>query len=280
MSVLKCILGIVVLVAVSASAEEEFLTTSERIERVIRDIGPDEMHMEDDIFYDSEADRNADPCTARGCLWPKSADGNIYIAYELSSIYTSREVAIIERGLQSFHQMSCIRFVKRRGQTEYLNIFSGSGCWSSIGRIGRAQSLSLKHPGCVYHGVVQHELLHALGFHHEQKRSDRDQYIRVNLENVMPGKEHNFNKINSLNQNTSYDYGSVLHYSKYAFSKNGQPTLVATPDPTVEFGRATEMSEMDVIRLNRLYECSPSALGKPPPPPANMFQLFRMKKKC
>ncbi|KAF7641311.1 hypothetical protein LDENG_00285530 [Lucifuga dentata] len=30
---------------------------------------------------------NADPCTVRGCLWPKSADGNVYIPYRISNQY-------------------------------------------------------------------------------------------------------------------------------------------------------------------------------------------------
>ncbi|XP_070686495.1 high choriolytic enzyme 1-like [Pempheris klunzingeri] len=256
----KCILGLVVLVAFSAWAEEEVvkaLTASERIERANRDVvrSPDEPYVEDDVAYDSEAERNADPCTSYGCMWPRSGNGKVYIAYVISSVYSSREVSIIERGLQSFHDVSCLRFVRRSDQRDYLNIQSLNGCYSYIGRRGNGQDLSLQRSGCVYHDTVQHEVLHALGFHHEQKRSDRDQYIRVLLENVTPGMEHNFDTVNTLNQGTTYDYGSVMHYSKYAFSKNNQPTLVAIPDPTVEFGRATEMSAKDIIRLNRLYNC-------------------------
>lgn len=48
--------------------------------------------------------------------------------------------------------------------------------------------LSLARSGCLYHGTVQHELLHALGFNHEQTRSDRDKHIRVLLQNVHSGK--------------------------------------------------------------------------------------------
>lgn len=48
--------------------------------------------------------------------------------------------------------------------------------------------LSLARSGCLYHGTVQHELLHALGFNHEQTRSDRDNHIRVLLNNVQSGK--------------------------------------------------------------------------------------------
>lgn len=29
--------------------------------------------------------QNADPCTARGCLWNKDQDGNVYIPYSISN---------------------------------------------------------------------------------------------------------------------------------------------------------------------------------------------------
>ncbi|CAI5665732.1 high choriolytic enzyme 1 isoform X2 [Oreochromis niloticus] len=253
----RCVLGLVALLTISVWAESEVLSTSERIERANRDIvrSPDEPYIVDDIAYGSEAERNADPCTATGCMWPKSADGRVYVPYALSSVYTSREVAVIERALLSFDSFSCIRFIRRTTERDYLNIQSLNGCYSYIGRRYYAQELSLQQSGCVYHDTVQHEVLHALGFNHEQTRSDRDQYIRVLWENITPGMEHNFDKINTLNQGTPYDYGSVMHYHKYAFSKNNQPTLVAIPDSNVEFGYATEISQTDILRLNRLYGC-------------------------
>ncbi|XP_005747702.1 high choriolytic enzyme 1-like [Pundamilia nyererei] len=253
----RCVLGLVALLAISVWAESEVLSTSERIERANRDIvrSPDEPYIVDDIAYGSEAERNADPCTASGCMWPKSADGHVYVPYTLSSVYTSREVAVIERALQSFDSFSCIRLIRRTNERDYLNIQSLNGCYSYIGRLYYAQELSLQQSGCVYYDTVQHEVLHALGFNHEQTRSDRDEHIRVLWENITPGMEHNFDKINTLNQGTPYDYGSVMHYHKYAFSKNNQPTLVAIPNSNVEFGYATEMSQMDILRLNRLYGC-------------------------
>lgn len=62
-----------------------------------------------------------------------------------------------------------------------------SSCYSYIGRRGGKQVVSLARRGCLYHGTVQHELLHALGFNHEQTRSDRDNHIKVLLHNVQSG---------------------------------------------------------------------------------------------
>ncbi|CAL8325846.1 unnamed protein product [Gadus morhua 'NCC'] len=128
-------------------------------------------------------------------------------------------------------------------------------CYSFVGRTGNSQTVSLCRQGCLYHNTVQHELLHALGFNHEQIRSDRDQHIRVLLQNVQSGMQHNFNKIATLNHVTPYDYNSVMHYHKYAFSKNNQPSMVPIPNQNAVIGKATQMSQNDITRLNSLYNC-------------------------
>jgi hypothetical protein len=42
------------------------------------------------------------------------------------------------------------------------------------------------------------------------------------------GKEHNFKKYSEAtvtNFGVPYDYGSIMHYSAQAFSRNGKPTI-------------------------------------------------------
>ena len=57
-----------------------------------------------------------------------------------------------------------------------------------------------------------HELLHTLGFVHEHTRPDRDDFISVNIDNIEPGKEKNFEKRRQGTRNNApYDVFSVMH---------------------------------------------------------------------
>ncbi|CAK6976980.1 high choriolytic enzyme 1-like [Scomber scombrus] len=199
--------------------------------------------------------RNADPCTARGCKWRKYGR-YVRVPIVISNSYSSAERNIIIKGLLTFHKSTCVRFYWRRWwHRSYLYIFSGTGCWSYLGRQGGGQRVSLRRNGCLYQSTVQHEVLHALGFHHEQVRSDRDRYVNILSQNIQSGKESNFRKVGTNNLGTPYDFNSVMHYSKYAFSKNGQPTIVAKSNPNLNFGQASAMSANDIARVNRLYGC-------------------------
>ncbi|XP_042339537.1 low choriolytic enzyme-like [Plectropomus leopardus] len=175
-----------------------------------------------------------------------------------------RERDTIIRGLRSFAASTCIRFTPLNGQRDFVDIQSRSGCFSFVGRRGNAQVVSLSRQGCVFQQIIQHELLHALGFNHEQTRSDRDQHVRILLQNVIRGMEFNFRRIRTRNLGTPYDYNSVMHYGRFAFSRNRQPTIVPIPNPNVAIGRATQMSPTDILRINRLYRCNTRASKRDP----------------
>ncbi|KAL3043207.1 hypothetical protein OYC64_021011 [Pagothenia borchgrevinki] len=230
--------------------KQESLDASDIIERANANIT---THLVDGDIVPNVR-RNAMPCTAKGCRWPKSR-GHVNVPVYISPNYTRTERNIIIKALVTFHASTCIRFVWRNTQRDYLDFFSGSGCWSYLGRQGGGQRVSLKKNGCLLNSTVQHEVLHALGFHHEQVRSDRDRYVSILSQNIKPGQEGNFKKQQTNNLGTPYDFDSVMHYGKYGFSKNNEPTILAKKNLSRDFGTARTMSKNDIARVNKLYQC-------------------------
>ncbi|EFX86899.1 hypothetical protein DAPPUDRAFT_221724 [Daphnia pulex] len=195
-----------------------------------------------------------------GGLWP-----NKIIPYVIDSTYSTEQRNIIASAMDAYHTKTCIRFVPRTTETNYIKIYkSGGGCWSYIGLLNRGvQEVSLDD-GCVASwapGVVMHELMHTAGFWHEHMRPDRDTYVSINLNNVLINYRGNFDMLSTTQVTTlglSYDYGSVMHYPKNAFAIDNNIAVI-TPligNPTI--GQRTGFSDLDVQKLNKLYSCSTS----------------------
>ncbi|CAB3982537.1 chymotrypsinogen B-like [Paramuricea clavata] len=184
------------------------------------------------------------------------------LASSLSGSSSARRV--IDSAMKEWSEKTCIRFVRRTNQAGYVEFFRGGGCWSYVGMTGRKQQISLAG-GCWRHGIVVHEIGHALGFWHEQSRPDRDEYVTIMWDNIPSGNRHNFKKytktqIDSLN--IPYDYASIMHYGRRAFSNNGRDTIVPKKSG-VTIGQRGGLSPSDVQQMNLMYNCKQ---GTPPPP--------------
>ena len=79
--------------------------------------------------------------------------------------------------------------------------------------------LAITGGGCWFEDTVVHEFIHAFGFHHEQVRPDRDNYVEIVYENIPQDKVNNFNLFTgSRTFGVQYDGFSVMHYTSKAFS--------------------------------------------------------------
>ncbi|KAI1237907.1 hypothetical protein IHE44_0013999, partial [Lamprotornis superbus] len=202
------------------------------------------------------------------CLWPKSQDGLVKVPVNISSDFCE---SITERfwiadALQEISTLTCVQFVNRTTETDYVYVERGQSCWSYFGKIGGRQAVGLVKNGCMDKGAIQHEMNHALGFIHEQARSDRDRFVKIMWEHIVAGEQGNFGKMNSKNLGLPYDYSSVMHYGAYDFSSTpGKPTIVPVPDPSTPIGQRDGLSNLDVAKINKLYKCNccSSVLPKP-----------------
>ncbi|XP_077867573.1 uncharacterized protein LOC144356754 [Saccoglossus kowalevskii] len=187
--------------------------------------------------------------------WP---DGVVYYDFSTSAPLASEDEDQVMSAIAYIENRTCIRFTRRTDQQNYINIFSGDGCWSYLGHTGSKQDLSLD-VRCVQLGVILHEMFHALGFWHEHSRYDRDDFVSVNWDNIKPDMISNFDKydLDWMNiQGLEYDYSSILHYNQYAFAVDRSiPTMTPTNPPTAYIGQRDGFSPQDLLEINSLYNC-------------------------
>ncbi|KAM7407562.1 hypothetical protein PAMA_003334 [Pampus argenteus] len=199
--------------------------------------------------------RRSKVCFARSCLWAKSVDGHVYIAYRMSPEYSEMETNLIKKGMENIEKGTCVRFVPRTHQQDYIDIQQKSGCWSYLGVRGGRQTMSLEGPNCFSTGVISHEFMHALGFVHEQSRFDRDNYVTIMWPNIWRDRLRNFEKFKTDNLDLPYDYRSIMHFGMYAYSQDGEPTIVPRNSNVIKLGQASTLSHIDKLKINRLYKC-------------------------
>lgn len=71
---------------------------------------------------------------------------------------------------------------------------------------------------------------------------------------VFLATEFNFIKATAtLTYNVTYDYGSLMHYSKYAFAADPSIPTIITTDPEAEIGQRRILSEKDIYKVNAMY---------------------------
>lgn len=166
----------------------------------------------------------------------------------------------IEEAIAGYQQNTCLKFerVRREPRGPHITFGTGRGCNSPLGKQQTVNKIYLDW-GCLEKGAVQHEIGHTLGFHHEQSRPDRDEYVEVMWDNILRTHHYNYMKYNFDTLGLGYDYDSMMHYGPYYFSKDPKHKLLTlrTKDPKAQhrIGQRVGMSPLDIAKLKKMYKC-------------------------
>ncbi|OQV23624.1 putative Zinc metalloproteinase nas-14 [Hypsibius exemplaris] len=206
--------------------------------------------------------------------------------YEISDRFTPAQKALIESGISEINsKVAALRITPRRNRADCKNYVSvepgatGSGCSTYVGMIGGKQILNLEAANpCFVKGTILHDFMHAMGFWHEQSRTDRDQYIDLNLTNVNAfNRAYMFQKytdpkIGDLGE--PYDINSLMHYDKtsFAIDTNIRTVTAKFPNQNKPIGQKSVLTP--VLLTDRLIPSNPFNIYVGKLLSANLIVLF------
>jgi len=185
-------------------------------------------------------------------------DGNCIVPIEILPNITEKIRGRINQVNRSLTEHTCVRLWPRTNQVPYIKIGNFGGCNSHVGRSRSDgyQKLSLMG-ACTPFVVVMHEIMHALGFYHEQQRPDRDNYVAVNMNNVKESKLKAYQKLDvSIDSfGSPFDLDSVMLYRPYQYAVDKSiPTLVNKTDG-LPLRNNKHWTKEDIRQINAMYEC-------------------------
>jgi hypothetical protein len=162
-----------------------------------------------------------------------------------------------------------IRLVPRTNETYWVKFTrpaSASTCSSYVGYMRMADQPINIGDYCSTGNTI-HEIGHAVGAFHEHTREDRDRYVQILWDNIRAGASNNFaQNISTSDDIGAYDYGSIMHYPAYAFSANGNPTIVTIP-AGIPIGQRSGLSAGDISGARTMYS------GTTTTPPTSTVQV-------
>jgi hypothetical protein len=199
-------------------------------------------------------------------IWPK---GNVPVEIDeniqqTSSVKDKNNRSLYDKVISALQALNNtnIRILKHTTEKDYIRIVMVApqalgfhGGLSPVGKQGGEQVIKITYDCSEW--TITHELLHSLGFWHEQSRYDRDKYIVIDTANVKKEFQYAF-QVEPGSPVSAYDYNSIMHYGAYDFAKDEKkPVIKCKNGNTVSectFGPGRYLfSDLDVKAINTAY---------------------------
>ncbi len=161
----------------------------------------------------------------------------------------------VTQALQHIQAKTGFQFVPYTGQPDGVVFKVGKkDCLSPLGRQGGVQPIKLDNE-CGWNEIA-HEVMHTMGFIHEQSRSDRDKFVEVLYPNIEADFRDQFDILpeDFLGpvKDTAFDYRSIMLYDTSVFSKAGQPTIRSKTGEAIQPSK-NGLSPSDIHRVKSFY---------------------------
>ena len=168
--------------------------------------------------------------------WP---DGCVPYQIDIDESVFPTTVSRVNTAIAAWNDLAVgITLIPRANQTNYISFQSFGGaaldfCFSTAaGMAGGIQIVLVpENPNPNISCRIEHEIGHAVGMIHEHMRSDRDDWVTIDFDNVDPVKAANFIKMSdaaSVNVG-NYDYLSMMHYCRRAFAVDPTKDVFIAP---------------------------------------------------
>ncbi|MDY6934847.1 MAG: M12 family metallopeptidase [Spirochaetota bacterium] len=182
------------------------------------------------------------------------------IPYYLSGEFSESDLEDIAMAMETWESACGVKFEKvtpRSGAYGIIRVSQNK--WFST--IGENNSFCYMHYNGYYNNeeynkleAITHELGHCLGLLHEHQRPDRDAYVTIVWDKVMPSHDYDFDIMDNPlyeEQHFEYDYDSIMHYPSISFSIDGSETIVARDGTTL--CQTSGITEIDVQKAQAIY---------------------------
>lgn len=205
-------------------------------------------------------------------LWP----GGL-VAYQFASGLTAAQQQAFVTAMNTISSVCDVQFLPRTTEPNFLEYRLGTifSRQSNNGFTTGTNWIEISPGNFSSQTVIEHEILHVLGFWHEQQRPDREPFVEVRVENIEGATRTS--QVPQLIQiidtpggvmSGPYDFASHMHYAQFQQSRNGKRTFSVRPPYQKQWqfflgkhltNTLGKMSSGDIWALTEMYG------GDPPP---------------
>ncbi|XP_003425141.1 zinc metalloproteinase nas-7-like isoform X1 [Nasonia vitripennis] len=193
----------------------------------------------------------------RDFLWPYGI-----VPYTFEKSYPLEWAMIFEKTVRYVKRTTCIRYRRRRPQDqdyiEVAHLNTTAACNRGITGYFRGRTFLYLQSHCIHdRGLTLHMMMIVLGFYDQHNLHNRDDYINIHWDNVIPEAKaylYKYRPEDSTDFGLPYDYHSVMQLYDWVYANKENVTTFSPKIKGVTLGPRNKFSPDDIMKINTLYE--------------------------